>query len=83
MMSWNRTYFAVETRHPVKGSRWDGQHQFRVSADERPSGRLYYAVAKDFGCGRSCRTPELAIRHLANDNGADVVKISYQHEDEV
>ena len=82
-MAWNRTYFAVETRHPVKGSRWDGQHLFQVNADERPSGRSYYASAADFGCGKSCSTPERAIYHLANDNGAEVLNLCYQYEDEI
>ena len=80
---WNRTYFTVETRHPVSGSLWDGQHLFRVSADEQPDGRLYYASSDNFGCGKSCKTPEQAIHHLANDNGAEVLSLSYQYEDEI
>jgi hypothetical protein len=80
---WNRTYYAVETRHTVKGSRWDGQHLFRVSADERPEGRLYYASADNFGCGKSCSTPLQAIYHLAEDNGAEVLNLCIQYEDEI
>ena len=82
-MEWNKTPFAVETRHPVKGSRWDGQHIFRVSADERPEGRLYYAASDNFGMGKSYRTPEQAIRHLAEDNGAEVLNLCRQYEDEL
>ena len=82
-MSWNRTYFAVETRHPVKGSRWDGQHLFRVSAHKQPDGLLYYASAEDFGCGKPCSTPEQAIYNLANDNGAEVVNLCIEYEDEI
>lgn len=80
---WNRTYYTVETRHPVKGGQWDGEHMFQVSADERPSGRLYYATSENFGCGKSCRTPEQAIAHLAHDNGADVIRVHYHHEAEI
>ena len=77
-----RTYYTVETCHPVRGGRWDGQHTFRVSADERPEGVLYYATAKNFGCGKSCHTPEQAIHHLAEDNGAEVINLCIQYEEE-
>jgi len=80
---WNRTYYAVKTRHPVKGSRWDGQHLFRVSADERPEGRLYYAASDNFGCGKTHPTPDGAIALLAQDNGAEVLNLCYQYEDEI
>ena len=80
---YNRTYYAVLTEHPVKGSKWDGQHTFRVSADKRPEGLYYYAMAKDFGCGKSCRTPVDAIWQLANDNGAKLIKLCVLHEDEI
>jgi hypothetical protein len=80
---WNRTYYAVKTRHPVKGSRWDGEHIFRVSADERPEGRLYYAASEGFGCGKTATTPERAVAMLAQDNGAEVLSVCYQYEDEI
>jgi hypothetical protein len=79
----NRTYYTVTTSHPSKGSRWDGEHMFRVSADNHPDCRLYYATSEGFGCGRSYNTPEAAIRMLALDNGASVVSICYHHEDEI
>ena len=82
-MSWNRTYFAVTTRHPVKGSRWDGEHLFCVNADEGYTPRRYYASAEAFGCGKTHTTPEGAIAILAQDNAAEVVSLSYQHEDEI
>ena len=85
----NRTYYIVETRHPVSGSKWDGQHVFRVSAfrDRVPGLKVngplhYYATAKNFGCGKSCRTPEQAIHHLAEDNGAEVLNLCIQYEEE-
>jgi len=56
---------------------------FQVNADERPEGRSYYAIAAGFGCGKSCSTPERAIYHLANDNGAEVLNLCYQYEDEI
>ena len=79
---YNRTYYTVETRHPVRGGKWDGQHMFRVSADKRPSGLLYYATSENFGCGKSCRTPQQAIHHLAADNGAEVLNLCIQYEEE-
>jgi hypothetical protein len=78
---WKRTYYAVRTRHPVKGSRWDGQHLFRVSVDERPEGRLYYASADNFGCGKTHPTPNGAIALLAEDNGAEVLDLCIQYEE--
>ena len=80
---WNRTYFAVETRHPVKGSRWDGQHTFRVSRDSGADGPAYYASSAHFGCGKTRPTPEQAIYHLANDNGAEVLNLCIMYEDEI
>jgi len=80
---YNRTYYTVETRHAVKGSKWDGEHMFRVSLDKHPERDLYYAAAHGFGCGRSYDTPEAAIRMLAKDNAAYVVSICYHHEDEI
>jgi len=80
---WNRTYYTVETRHPVKGSRWDGQHTFQVCADEGYTPRRYFASSSAFGCGKTHSTPEGAIAILAQDNAAEVVKVSYQYEDEI
>lgn len=80
---WNRTYFAVETRHPVKGSRWNGEHIFKVSVWEGPEGSSYYASADNFGCGKNQATPDQAIYHLAHDNGAEIVRSSYLYEDEI
>jgi hypothetical protein len=76
---WNRTYYAVETKHPVNGSRWDGQHVFRVCAD----GDRYYAESDNFGCGKSYDTPDGAIAQLVHDNGAVVLNLRYQGEDKI
>ena len=78
----NRTYFAVETRHPVKGSRWNGQHTFQVSRDSGADRPSYYASSAHFGCGKTQPTPEQAIYHLANDNGAEVLNLCIMYEDE-
>ena len=80
---WNRTYYAVETRHPVKGSQWDGQHTFRVSIYEGPDGPSFYASSDSFGCGKNYATPEGAIRALVQDNGAEVLRHEYMYEDEI
>jgi len=44
---------------------------------------LYYAASDNFGCGKTHPTPDGAIALLAQDNGAEVLNICYQYEDEI
>jgi hypothetical protein len=79
------TKMMVSTTH--KSPRWtlDDQEFALVEAgqfgDYRVSGdhaNGYYAIAPDFGCGRTCTNPASAIRDLVYSNGCDSLTIMYE-----
>ena len=69
--------YTVTLIHPNDPTnRWSGQHAFYVSEDREGDATRYYAKATGFGCGRNCKTPELAIRALAAESAATVTAVT-------
>lgn len=54
----------------VEQGEWD--REYRVGGDHANG---YYAIATNFGCGKTRATPQEAIRHLMYDNGCTSVRL--------
>lgn len=70
--------YAVKAVHPNDpAGNWSGDLIFKVSSriDEIGDER-FWAAAKNFGCGREAKTPELAIRTLAHASASTVTEIN-------
>lgn len=48
----------------------DGHQDYRVGGDDVNG---FYAIAPNFGCGKTRKTPMEAIRHLLLDNGCTAI----------
>lgn len=66
--------YKVTISHP-NSERHSGLHIFKVHPD---GDRGFYAVAPIFGCSKTYRTPEIAIRQMVADHAALVCKIEKQ-----
>lgn len=68
--------YIVTATHPTNNARFGGKGmRFKVTREHEAAGGKFYAVAANYGCGKSYSTAENAIRMLLADHACTVVSM--------